>query len=139
MQNTSTNLTPGVNEWQQQEQIDYWKSPVISLEFENQMLWEHIRHVYAQTIKEFQMYSEEIGEDDEGGTTLNSKHLENVTYDVQELWNYQDTQWFMCDCMIVNGGHARIIADSLNISGTQECNTRRDRVRNEWVINKCGG
>ncbi|CAG9854518.1 unnamed protein product [Phyllotreta striolata] len=45
-----SNLPVEISEWHKQEQIAYWKSKAISLEFENRMLKQHLRNVYAQTI-----------------------------------------------------------------------------------------
>ncbi|XP_066255764.1 gem-associated protein 8-like [Euwallacea similis] len=43
-----------VSEWQQKEQIAYWKSRSISLEIENKMLRQHLRDIYAQQVNYYE-------------------------------------------------------------------------------------
>lgn len=45
-----------VEHWHQKEQVAYWKSKAISLEYENKMLHEHLRNVYAQQVNYNQHY-----------------------------------------------------------------------------------
>ncbi|RZC34739.1 GEMIN8 domain containing protein [Asbolus verrucosus] len=49
---TSTEVT----EWHKQEQIAYWKSRALSLEYENRMLLRHIRNVYAKQTEDYANY-----------------------------------------------------------------------------------
>lgn len=49
---TYSQLPSEVIEWQKQDQIAYWKSRAISLEYENRMLKQHLRNVYTQTIED---------------------------------------------------------------------------------------
>ncbi|KAL1489359.1 hypothetical protein ABEB36_014272 [Hypothenemus hampei] len=43
-------LPDEVTEWQKLDQIAYWKSKAITLEIENKMLKQHLRHFYTQQI-----------------------------------------------------------------------------------------
>ncbi|KAG5877009.1 hypothetical protein JTB14_021905 [Gonioctena quinquepunctata] len=56
-------LPQEILEWQRQDQIAYWKSRAISMEYENQMLKQHLRNVYAQTIEEYSQ-SKQLHESD---------------------------------------------------------------------------
>ncbi|XP_050314084.1 gem-associated protein 8-like [Anthonomus grandis grandis] len=47
-------LPPEITEWQNQDQIAYWKSRAITLEIENKMLRKHLRNVYTQQIEYYQ-------------------------------------------------------------------------------------
>lgn len=49
----SNNLAD-VAEWHQVEQVAYWKSRAISLQLENDMLYEHIKNVYGKQISDYE-------------------------------------------------------------------------------------
>lgn len=54
--------TTEVTEWHKQEQIAYWKSRALSLEYENKMLIKHLRNVYAKQTEDYVNYTKEQGE-----------------------------------------------------------------------------
>ncbi|XP_008192478.1 gem-associated protein 8 [Tribolium castaneum] len=51
-----------VAEWHKQEQVAYWKSRALSLEYENQMLIRHLRNVYAKQTEDYANYVKEQGQ-----------------------------------------------------------------------------
>nr|CAI5833991.1 unnamed protein product [Callosobruchus analis] len=61
--NSAQCLPTEILEWQNKDQVAYWKSRAISLEFENQMLRQHLRNVYAQTIQDYTKQYEMDGDD----------------------------------------------------------------------------
>ncbi|KAJ3658424.1 hypothetical protein Zmor_010162 [Zophobas morio] len=50
-----------VAEWHKHEQIAYWKSRALSLEYENKMLLQHIRNVYAKQTEDYANYLKDQG------------------------------------------------------------------------------
>nr|XP_023029472.1 gem-associated protein 8-like [Leptinotarsa decemlineata] len=72
-------LPSEVIEWQRQDQLSYWKSRAISLEYENQMLRQHLRNVYAKTVEvQFQGYplNETVSETNEITSTADKRKSE---------------------------------------------------------------
>ncbi|KAK9891671.1 hypothetical protein WA026_015638 [Henosepilachna vigintioctopunctata] len=66
-------LSRNVAEWHQQEQLVYWKSRALSLEYENRMLHKHLRDVYAQQIENYKYYNN-LQELDEGNVQTDSNN-----------------------------------------------------------------
>lgn len=85
-------LPSEVAEWQKQDQLAYWKSRAISLEFENKVLRQHLRNVYAKTIddyaKQFKITTETDANQEEGGdfltNDLNEYNLGEVSKKISE-------------------------------------------------------
>lgn len=48
-----------VAEWHRVEQVAYWKSRAISLQLENEMLYEHIKNVYAKHVNDYDQSTNE--------------------------------------------------------------------------------
>ncbi|CAH0559986.1 unnamed protein product [Brassicogethes aeneus] len=46
-------LPQDVADWHKKEQIAYWKSRAISLEYENRMLYHHLKHMYVTQIEDY--------------------------------------------------------------------------------------
>ncbi|KAJ8985383.1 hypothetical protein NQ317_007540 [Molorchus minor] len=74
---SSAPIPPEVTEWQNKDQIAYWKSRAISLELENRMLHEHLRNVYAKTIEGNSKHGTESRENNENNTELDSEVAES--------------------------------------------------------------
>ncbi|CAH1987805.1 unnamed protein product [Acanthoscelides obtectus] len=73
--NSGQALPSEILEWQNRDQIAYWKSRAISLEYENRMLKQHLRNVYAQTIEDYSKQCEM--EDDDSGKYSNRSEEKN--------------------------------------------------------------
>ncbi|VEN33938.1 unnamed protein product [Callosobruchus maculatus] len=74
--NSAQSLPSEILEWQNKDQVAYWKSRAISLEFENQMLRQHLRNVYAQTIQD-NSKQYEVDDDDSGKCSNDSTERDN--------------------------------------------------------------
>ncbi|XP_049825533.1 uncharacterized protein LOC126266190 isoform X2 [Aethina tumida] len=60
----SENLPRDVADWHNKEQLAYWKSRALSLEYENRMLMIHLKHVYSTYVSEA---AEELEEESKPG------------------------------------------------------------------------
>lgn len=87
-------VSTDVAEWHKQEQISYWKSRALSLEYENRMLIQHIRNVYAKQTEDYANYSKNnnlpLGDtDNEDKKQIEYKKMEakeeKITDDLQNM------------------------------------------------------
>ncbi|XP_044255889.1 gem-associated protein 8-like [Tribolium madens] len=64
-----------VAEWHKQEQVAYWKSRALSLEYENKMLIRHLRNVYAKQTEDYANYLKDQGQIEDVAVETDTRHV----------------------------------------------------------------